>query len=1000
MEIFTLIQFILKKSARVPVLLLLCVFLVSPSKAGTIEVGGVLSQNTTWTAENTYIVTDNIRVLFGIKLSIEAGTVVKFNQGRGLSIEGGRLHMEGTEADPVLMVPNHINNESWTWDGIRISAVNQSGDVLINHTRIVKAVIGINVISSSNLIITNSTITDNLFMGVSLTNSSFCLLENNTIKNNFLGLEIYASDPGNQSAENVVRRNNFQNHTTNIILHNNNHGSCPGNVFEENLLQDAVHGLWLFNSSHGGSGHAHVHRNIIINHGNANDGTGIYVAMDSTIITNNILWRNSTALDFNQTNKVTFAGNSIFENRRGINLRNASQKIHMQDNTFSGNQTYVISFRAADEIFFSGNNILGNRSDSAIVRNLSTENIDIAGNFWNTTNDSIIQRLLSDFYDDPLFGELIFQPVLDEANTLAPVSPPQDFVGQIVNDNLRLRWKPNPESDLLGYKIYSGDFLNYQFSESTGFLTENMFLFPLGFPENIAITALNQSHTGIDDQLSGNESPFAMVRFAPYAGEDTLLCQFAFPFHMDAGTIPPGLVSPQWITGGDGFFENPEMIRTSYTPGPADIETGEVYLILQASYNDEIISDSLHLQITRLPSVNAGDDAIISKESDFETTDATASDFTHVQWVTTGDGTFHPADSLLTTYTPGNLDIEQGDVKLILQAFSGDCGMVADTMTLFIRSTFLAQGRVWAGNQPASNNPVMAVYFNENNGVNSRILSFTDINGAFRFNELFEGRYLFYAPADTLNAFGFLPTYHAERIQWQYAFMHSITGNTYEIDIRLNAPESVLPSGNGVIRGSFRLTDSSQNLQDTYCFSWFDTSKTDLCGQGLSNATVLLYGASGQRVYGYTLTDSDGFFTFRDLPYGKYIIRAEMAGFTSLLSDVIELNPAAPLVDGIELSIDEMEINVFVPAYAGSPKNLVAYPNPAGNYLFVQLHYDLDEQPLSVHVFDMKGTLRLKIKSAFSGGLMKLDVSHLPSGIYTAIIFDRREILNVKFFKE
>lgn len=994
------IQDLLKKSASLLILLLLCVFLVKPAQSDTIEVGGVLNQNTTWTPENTYIVTDNVRVLFGIILTIEAGTVVKFNQGRGLRIEGGRLYIEGTEAHPVQMLPNHINNESWTWDGIRISAVNQPGNVLIQHAWIEKAVIGINVISSSNLIITNNVITDNLFMGVSLTNSSFCLLENNIIKNNFLGLDIYASDPGNQSAENVVRRNNFQNHTTNIILHNNNHGSCPGNVFEENLLQDAVHGLWLFNSSHGGSGHAHVQRNIIINHGNANDGTGIYVAMDSTIITNNIFWRNTTAVDFNQANKSAFVGNSVFENRRGINLRNASQRIQMQDNTFSGNQTYVISFRAAEEIFFNGNNILGNRSDSAIVRNLTPENIDITGNFWNTTNDSIIQRLLSDFYDDASFGELIFQPVLDEASTIAPVSPPQDFVGQIVNDNLRLRWKPNPEIDLLGYKIYYGDFKNYQFSQSTGLLAENMFFFPFDFPENIAITALNQSHTGNDDQLSGNESPFAMVRLAPYAGEDTLVCQFAFPFLLDAGTIPPGLVSPQWLTSGDGFFENPEMIRTSYTPGSADIEAGEVYLVLQAFYNDEKVTDTLHLQIARLPLVNAGEDAIISKESVFETSDASAAYFTHLQWVTTGDGTFQSADSLLTIYTPGILDIEQGEVKLILEAFSGDCGMAADTLTLFIRSVFQVEGWLWAGNQPVPNNPLMAVYFNETTDVSSRVLTFTDFNGAFRFNELFEGSYLFYAPADTLNFSGFLPTYHAERIHWQDAFMHNISGDTYEIDIRLNSLEGVLPSGNGMIRGIFSLAETVQNLQDGYCLSWFDPFKTDLCRQGLSNAAILLYGASGQRVYGYTLTDSDGFFSFRDLPYGRYIIRAEMAGFTSLPSEVIELSPAFPVHEGVELSIAEMVINVFVPAHGVSPKNLLAFPNPAGNFLFVQSDYDFDEQPLSVNVFDMKGTLRLSTKAVFSGGIMKLDVSHLPSGIYTAIIFDKRDVLNVKFFKK
>lgn len=90
-----------------------------------VEVGGLYAQNQLWTSDNEYHVVDNVRILLGTELRIEAGTTIRFNQGRGLYIEGGKLIVEGTSQDTVRMMANHSPGESWNWTGITISSVTQ-----------------------------------------------------------------------------------------------------------------------------------------------------------------------------------------------------------------------------------------------------------------------------------------------------------------------------------------------------------------------------------------------------------------------------------------------------------------------------------------------------------------------------------------------------------------------------------------------------------------------------------------------------------------------------------------------------------------------------------------------------------------------------------------------------------------------------------------------------------------------------------------------------------
>ncbi|MHB8840754.1 MAG: right-handed parallel beta-helix repeat-containing protein [Candidatus Aquicultor sp.] len=71
------------------------------SISGT-QVGGTISQNTTWTASNSpYVVTSNITVNSGVKFTIEPGVVVKFNPQLKLTVNGTLL-ADGTESNKIV----------------------------------------------------------------------------------------------------------------------------------------------------------------------------------------------------------------------------------------------------------------------------------------------------------------------------------------------------------------------------------------------------------------------------------------------------------------------------------------------------------------------------------------------------------------------------------------------------------------------------------------------------------------------------------------------------------------------------------------------------------------------------------------------------------------------------------------------------------------------------------------------------------------------------------
>ncbi|MDD2963174.1 MAG: T9SS type A sorting domain-containing protein [Bacteroidales bacterium] len=64
------------------------------------------------------------------------------------------------------------------------------------------------------------------------------------------------------------------------------------------------------------------------------------------------------------------------------------------------------------------------------------------------------------------------------------------------------------------------------------------------------------------------------------AGADSVICTNWFPFTCTPTVIDGNNI--QWITLGDGTFSNPGELAAVYSPGPTDLATGKVQLVLSA----------------------------------------------------------------------------------------------------------------------------------------------------------------------------------------------------------------------------------------------------------------------------------------------------------------------------------------------------------------------------------------------------------------------------------
>jgi len=986
-----------------------------------VEVGGEIASQQ-WTNDFVYHVTSPLIINPGVELVIHKGVTVRFRQGTGITVNGSLLVFgeEDGIVDSVRFQPLYIDPPfNWKWNGIQFSRVQAAGENVINFARIDNAragisisgdarnvtvlnsmvsnsqLYGIEITSSDNITIENCRIVYSTGAGIYIQNSNHCLVKDNFISNNYDGIWMLASGTGIRTRNNTITGNIIRNsNNINLFINSDSGGRCSNNLIENNYIENSFIGIQIGNPASLGS------RNYIIGNKVITDktvGIGLNIFQDSAVIMNNIFWRNRDGIILNRSTLVEITHNSFYDNgylENGvcIAVQSGSALPLIRHNTFTANGNVLIEIREPAIRSIDSNNFFKNRRINNWVRNFTNPAINLAHNYWGTINSEAITQLLT--------GNITFQPFLTEPDIIAPISPPQPAYKQVIGNQVRIKWKANPESDLAGYRVHFGNFRFYNFDSYTDAGADTVIVMDfVSIHDAIAVTAYDTAASGQFPQITGNESPFSFPLNLPYAGPDTSICLDQTEYFITQSTYFGTYQTLTWRTSGDGTFNPPNSLWTIYYPGQQDKLHGAASLTLQVVSDFVIYEDGFTLSFRDFPFAFAGNDTILAADSALFLSEAFAVDFDSVYWSTTGDGLFNDTLSLNPIYTPGDDDVSSGQVFLVLHAVS-PCGTAIDTIKVFIERRYYVEGRVWKDDVTLDAGIVMAVL---DSPTGMKAIRYTQVlqDGTFRFNGLVKGKYLFYAIPDTLQYPHTLPGYYVNRRKWNDAYQLNLEANTYDLDLRLQTRQQILPAGMGKLSGHFVLPAQDILERSVFCNDWFGRDDaSNYCAEGVSNITILLFNKSGTHILAHALTDSKGHFLFDRLPYGDYLIDAEKPGYYTTPSPVLSLNPEHPEISDIIITIEPQVI--YITYQAKKHAQAQAFPNPADKWLSLKLSepagesYEIEiRNVLNQQMFYLNKTHLSMPDSDF----IRINIENLGSGIYFGTIRSAASVITFRFVK-
>lgn len=981
------------------ILIVLLSFFTLSSFSQIAYVEGVQTSHKTWVKDTTYVIFKDVTFPAGVKLTIEAGTTVKINYNLRLIIDNGIFEAVGTVTDSIRFVANHSHpGQFWKWSGLVIKNIGPENQSYISHVYFEEAETAVTIEEAQNIIIQNSSMTNCQNMGIDIHNSSRCFIVNCVIENNYNGIELFSGSSGNTS-NNLILNTILKNENHNIYILREAGGLYKNNIMSNNLIADGTNGIWIDN--YGGSVDSEnvISKNIIINNG-SDVGYGIFLAHDSTIVTNNIFWKNNIAIySENKGNSCSILENSFYNNSFAISIGSGSTGNKIFNNTFSLNDEELLGIKEITKTGFYNNNLVNNYDNSNIIVNKTFDDITLPNNYWGTISETRIQELIYDHNDNPDLGYVYFEPVSQVNDTTNPISPPYNPKKQLINNIVYVSWNSNEEEDLHNYNIYYGAFYNYNFesNDSVGLDTSYALTMDISIYDEIAVTASDFTNTGTNSQLTGHESPFAFAVLYPFAGKDTIICQYQQQIKMIESNIPFAFEEFYWKTTGDGVFDDHLTLDPTYFPGEEDIHNGEVILSLVAITETDTIIDSFRLGIIEDPFSFAGNDTIIVADTGLKLINAVASNYQNVRWLTNGDGYFLNDTIVNTVYYPGDIDSESGVVLLELIAFS-ECGTAIDSLMLIIEPHFSIEGKLWT-DQKSPYQGVVVAFIVSNNGTRATLLESTKSDGTFRFPKVMKGNYYIYALPDTNNNEYLVPGYYANKYRWQPAYLLPVYADVYDIDIYLSMVDFILPPGEASISGHMNYPESSLMVGSIYCSPWFTDNGDQICIGGLSNNSILLFNPDKTKLLDYTLTDDLGDFYFNDIPYGSYVVDAEKAGFNSIPSPVIVLSPEHINESDVKINFDNKKIAITVDSPYPVENAISVYPNPASHELTIPI---IDSGWAKIQIFNVYGNIVVFENVLLVDGQKSVivNLSQIPAGLYFGLINNQHSNSKFSFIRD
>jgi gliding motility-associated-like protein len=177
------------------------------------------------------------------------------------------------------------------------------------------------------------------------------------------------------------------------------------------------------------------------------------------------------------------------------------------------------------------------------------------------------------------------------------------------------------------------------------------------------------------------------------AGPDLASCELS-PVPVSAASVINSS-SILWTTNGNGTFNNPTLVNPVYTPGSLDAASGMVQLTLYAEATSPCpdVSDQLILTINKAPQAYAGPDVVVCTGTSYTINQATASNYSTLQWSVSpaSAGIITESGTLTPTFTPSAGFSGNASLILRVQGYATCSDIVMSSqMNIYVNASLVA----------------------------------------------------------------------------------------------------------------------------------------------------------------------------------------------------------------------------------------------------------------------------------------------------------------------
>jgi len=352
---------------------------------------------------------------------------------------------------------------------------------------------------------------------------------------------------------------------------------------------------------------------------------------------------------------------------------------------------------------------------------------------------------------------------------------------------------------------------------------------------------------------------------------------------------------------------------------------------------------------------------------------------------------FGDGQILLDVENPSHVYIDSGSYQVCLTIYTSDgcvntfCDTVYAPSNLADSAIFIS-GYVRAGSAFLPKG--MAVLFRETASGEYVAVQTCLINyGFYYFEPANYGNYLIYAVPYFEAEYYFpvyFPTYYGNDVFWENANVINVNEPLINyLDINLEKCTTLI-YGESETDGYVNVGDDADFEYSIFGEQWFTEDSTrnrNLIIGPARNIPVLLLD-NEYNPYRFVLTDSSGYFSFSKLPLSDFILYPEKAGLVTYPAS-ISFNESRTSILDRQFIIRAEDIFYDV---TDIPENLMVdysiYPNPVIDYLNIRFKEEMN-MPVQISVFNSLGQkLMMKIINQTGSGEIKVDFSHLNSGMY------------------